>query len=232
MSGAITQNDKEPIEGEVGIVAPQYFHSKEPFFFERGGKIEQLTIRYETYGELNAQKDNAIMVCHALTGDHHCAGVHSENERKTGWWNDMIGPGKPIDVNRFFVICSNCLGACQGSTGPTSINPETDKPYGLTFPDLTVSDMVRAQKLLIDHLGINQLYAVIGGSMGGMHVLQWAVEFPEIEFIRPCNLCPHMKRITLPKIFNSLQKLEFQVEVDSEVAKRARLSLERMLAVG
>ncbi len=180
MSGVDIQNVEESSDGEVGLVEPQDFHSKEPFFFERGGSVEELSIRYETYGKLNPTKDNAILVCHALTGDHHCAGIHSKADRKPGWWNDMIGHGKPIDVDRFFVICSNGLGACQGTTGPTSINPATGKPYGLSFPDLTVSDMVRAQKLLIDHLELDKLFAVIGGSMGGMQVLQWAVEYPNL----------------------------------------------------
>ena len=180
MSGDSEHRAKKPLEGEVGLVAPKDFHSEEPFLFERGGRIESLDIRYETYGELNAAKDNAILVCHALTGDHHCAGFHFDDERKPGWWNDMIGPSKPIDTNRFFVICSNCLGACQGTTGPSSVNPATGQSFGLSFPDLTVSDMVRAQKLLVDQLGLEKLYAVIGGSMGGMQVLQWAVEYPEI----------------------------------------------------
>ena len=180
MTGDMNTSEQESAEEEVVVVTPQDFKSKEPFLFERGGRIGQLTIRYQTYGELNAQKDNAVLVCHALTGDHHCAGVHDGDDRKAGWWDEMIGPGKPIDVNRFFVVCSNCLGACQGTTGPTSINPEDDLPYGISFPDLTVSDMVRAQKLLTDHLGLKKLYAVIGGSMGGMQVLQWAVEFPDV----------------------------------------------------
>ena len=185
MSSTSKQND-EPNDTEVGLVQPRDFVSEAPFHFERGGKIESLSIRYETYGELNDQKNNAILVCHALTGDHHCAGLHSENDRKPGWWHDMIGPGKPIDVNHFFVICSNCLGACQGTTGPISTNPSTGQPYGLSFPDLTVSDMVRAQKLLVDHFELKQLYAVIGGSMGGMQVLQWAVEYPDaVERIIP-----------------------------------------------
>ncbi|MFP6854441.1 MAG: homoserine O-acetyltransferase, partial [Opitutales bacterium] len=179
MSRASTKSEKETQDEEVGLVRPEEFHSKSSFNFERGGKLDELVIRYETYGDLNPNIDNVILVCHALTGDHHCAGLHAEEDPKPGWWNDMIGPGKPIDVNRFFVICANCLGACQGTTGPSSINPATGQPYGLSFPDLTVRDMVRAQKLLIDHLGINRLYAVIGGSMGGMQVLQWAIEYPE-----------------------------------------------------
>ena len=138
-----------------------------------------MILRYETYGHLNALKDNAILICHALSGDHHCAGVYDIDERKLGWWNFMVGPGKPIDTNRYFVICSNVLGGCQGSSGPGSNNPETGKPYNLDFPKLTVQDMVKAQSLLIDSLGIDCLHAVIGGSMGGMQTLQWAIDFPK-----------------------------------------------------
>ena len=177
-------NDSEQLiqstdEGEVGIVSYSDFHSKAPFHFESGGMIPELTLRYETYGHLNADASNAILICHALTGDHHCAGVYDMTERKQGWWNFMVGPGKPIDTRRYFVVCSNVLGGCQGSTGPGSINPETGKLYNLDFPKLTVKDMVHAQALLIDSLGINKLHAVLGGSMGGMQTLQWAIEFPD-----------------------------------------------------
>ena len=166
-------------EGEVGIVEYQDFHYAEPFEFEKGGTIPELTLRYETYGSLNSDRSNGILICHALSGDHHCAGVHTMDERKTGWWNHMIGPGKPIDTARYFVICSNVLGGCQGSTGPGSINPETGRRYNLDFPKLTVGDMVRAQALLLDSLGIGKLHAVIGGSMGGMQTLRWATDFPD-----------------------------------------------------
>ena len=177
-------NDSEqapliPEEGEVGFVEYQDFVSAEPFSFVSGGSIPELRLRYETYGHLNASKDNAILICHALSGDHHCAGVHDIDERKQGWWNFMVGPGKPIDTTRYFVICSNVLGGCQGSSGPGSINPETGHAYNLDFPKLTVRDMVRAQALLIDSFGIDRLHAVIGGSMGGMQTLQWAIDFPE-----------------------------------------------------
>lgn len=177
-------NDSEqapliPDEGEVGFVEYQDFIFAEPFNFESGGSIPELCLRHETYGRLNAAKDNAILICHALSGDHHCAGVHSMDERKQGWWNFMVGPGKPIDTSRYFVICSNVLGGCQGSTGPGSINPATGKPYNLDFPKLTVRDMVKAQSLLIDSYGIDRLHAVIGGSMGGMQTLQWAIDYPE-----------------------------------------------------
>ena len=142
------------------------------------GELNSLQITYETYGKLNKDRTNAILVCHALTGDHHVAGIYEGDKRK-GWWDHAVGPGKAIDTDEFFVICSNCLGACQGSTGPTSINPVTDKPYGMSFPDLTIKDMVSAQKLLLDHLKVKSLYSVVGGSMGGMQALQWIVEFPK-----------------------------------------------------
>ncbi|ADE54736.1 homoserine O-acetyltransferase MetX [Coraliomargarita akajimensis] len=166
-------------EGEVGLVEYHDFVSKEAFQFESGGSIPELTLRYETYGRLNEAKDNAILICHALTGNHHCAGVHRMDERKQGWWNFMVGPGKPIDTSRYFVICSNVLGGCSGSTGPESPNPLTGKRYNLDFPKLTVGDMVNAQAMLVDHLGIDRLHAVIGGSMGGMQTLQWAIAYPD-----------------------------------------------------
>ncbi len=165
--------------GEVGLVQYSDFDYEKPFTFEDGQTIPRFRLRYETYGRLNENRSNTILICHALSGDHHCAGVYSIRDRKPGWWNNMIGPGKPIDTNRFYVICSNCLGGCQGSTGPESINPDTGKPYNLDFPFVTISDMVRAQKQLIDYLEIPELYAVVGGSMGGMQVLQWAIEYPE-----------------------------------------------------
>lgn len=166
-------------EGEVGLVEYQDFISDEPFDFESGGSIPQLVLRYETYGRLNAAKDNVILICHALTGDHHCAGVYSINERKRGWWNFVVGPGKAIDTSRYFVICSNVLGSCFGSSGPASINPNTNGYYHLDFPKLTIGDIVKAQSLLIDYLGVEKLHAVVGGSMGGMQALQWAIDFPD-----------------------------------------------------
>ena len=144
-----------------------------------GRKLKNVVIRYETFGELNEAGSNAILVLHALTGDAHVTGRHNAEETKPGWWAEMVGPGKPVDTDRYFVICSNVLGGCSGSTGPTSINPDTGKRYNLDFPVITISDMVRAQKRLIDHLGIKKLLAVIGGSMGGMQVLEWAIQYPD-----------------------------------------------------
>ena len=149
----------------------------EELILESGEKLGSVTLAYETYGTLNVQKSNAILVLHALSGDAHAAGL-SKTDDVLGWWNDLIGPGKGIDTNRYYVICSNVLGGCRGSTGPSSVNPKTGKPYGADFPLITIGDMVKAQTRLIDHLGISKLLAVIGGSMGGMQVLQWMVAYP------------------------------------------------------
>ena len=168
--------------GEVGLVEPHDFVHSQPFTFESGQVLPGFTLRYETYGRLNAARDNTVLISHALSGDHHCAGIHDLTDPKPGWWNNFIGPGKAVDTTRFFVLCANVLGGCQGSSGPSSDDPATGRPFGLSFPFVTIRDMVRAQKLLCDHLGLNALHAVIGGSMGGMQVLQWGIEYP--AFVR------------------------------------------------
>ncbi|MDQ5984877.1 MAG: homoserine O-acetyltransferase/O-succinyltransferase [Syntrophus sp. SKADARSKE-3] len=149
-----------------------------PLVMESGRTLGPVTLAYETYGSLNAAKDNAILVCHALSGDAHAAGFHA-GDKEPGWWDGMIGPGKAFDTNRYFIICSNVIGGCKGSTGPSSIDPGTGKPYALDFPVITIGDMVNAQRLLIDALGIERLLCVAGGSMGGMQTLQWASSYPE-----------------------------------------------------
>lgn len=164
--------------GEVGLVEAHDFIHQGEFLFESGQTLPGFTLRYEAYGRLNAARDNTILILHALSGDHHCAGIHSLTDAKPGWWNNLIGPGKAVDTNHFFVLCSNVLGGCQGSSGPSSIDPRTGKPFGISFPFVTIRDMVRAQKLLCDHLGLSCLHGVIGGSMGGMQALQWAIEYP------------------------------------------------------
>ncbi len=164
--------------GDVGLVESHEFNFCSTFTFESGQSLPGFTLRYETYGRLTAAHDNTIIILHALSGDHHCAGIHSLSDRKPGWWDNLIGPGKAVDTNKFFVLCSNVLGGCQGSSGPSSIDPRTGKPYGVSFPFVTVRDMVRAQKLLCDHLGLSCLHGVVGGSMGGMQALQWAIEYP------------------------------------------------------
>ena len=163
----------------VGVVETKYFDIAEPIDLDSGKILNNVTVAYETYGELNKEKSNAILICHALTGDAHAAGWH-EGDRKPGWWEIVIGPGKAIDTDRYFVICSNVLGGCKGTTGPSSINPKTGKEYGLDFPVITIGDMVKVQKKLIDSFNITQLAAIIGGSMGGMQVLEWMVSYPEM----------------------------------------------------
>jgi homoserine O-acetyltransferase/O-succinyltransferase len=157
------------------------FGPDRPLAMEAGVALTPLTIAYQTYGALNAAKSNAILVCHALTGDQHVANRHPVTGRE-GWWTTMVGPGRPLDTDRFFVICANVVGGCMGTTGPASVNPATGEPYGLDFPVVTIRDMVRAQAMLIDSLGIDTLFCIVGGSMGGMQVLQWAALYPERVF--------------------------------------------------
>jgi len=166
--------------GSVGLVQPQQltFAEDEPFQLDSGASLGPMTMVYETYGQLNADRTNAILITHALSGSAHAAGYHRPDESKTGWWDDCIGPGKAFDTNKFFIICSNVLGGCYGSTGPASPDPATGKPYGMRFPVVTIGDMVRAQVRLIDHLGIDGLLCVAGGSMGGMQALEWAAHYP------------------------------------------------------
>lgn len=151
----------------------------DPITLKSGEKLGPITVAYETYGTLNSDKSNAILVFHALTGDAHAAGFH-KGAKKPGWWDDMIGPGKAFDTNKYFVISSNCLGGCKGTTGPASVNPKTNAPYGLSFPVVTIKDMVTVQKKLVDHLGIKKLLCVSGGSMGGLQALIWAVDYPQM----------------------------------------------------
>ena len=169
-------------DSSVGIVDTKTYtfaYPNDPLQLECGRTLGPVTLAYETYGKLNAAKDNAILILHALSGDAHAAGYNSRLDDKPGWWDVMIGPGKPFDTNKYFVICSNFIGGCKGSTGPSSIDLETGEPYGLNFPVITIKDIVAAQKRLIDYLGIKRLYAIAGGSMGGMQVLQWVTSYPE-----------------------------------------------------
>jgi homoserine O-acetyltransferase len=164
----------------VGVVKTDYFHFALPpneLILENGEKLGPVTIAYETYGKLNQQRSNAVLILHALTGDAHAAGFHKGDE-KPGWWDDMIGPGKAFDTDKYFVICSNVLGGCKGTTGPSSVNRKTGKPYGLDFPIISIPDMVNVQKRLIDHLEIDRLLSVAGGSMGGMQALEWLTAHP------------------------------------------------------
>ena len=197
------------IKGSVGIVKTQSYHHPFPLLLQSGETLPSLTLAYETYGRLNREKSNAILVCHALSGDAHVAGFH-EGEEKPGWWDAIIGPGKALDTDRYFVICSNIIGGCKGSTGPSSTNPATGKPYGAKFPVITIPDMVNAQKILIDHLSIGQLYAVVGGSMGGMQALQWTVTWPD-----------HMKKavVIATSAYSTPQQIAF-----NEVGRKAIIS--------
>lgn len=180
-------------KGSVGIVKTQHVKFDKEISLELGEKLGPVTVAYETYGELNKDRSNAILVVHALSGDAHAAGYHTPKDKNPGWWDLMIGPGKPIDTKKYFVICSNFLGGCKGTTGPSSVNPKTKKPYGTSFPVITVSDMVRVQKMLLDHLGIENLASVIGGSMGGMQALEWGIQFPDMpKSIVVIASCPYL----------------------------------------
>jgi homoserine O-acetyltransferase len=163
----------------VGLVETQYLTVKQPLQLDCGRSLPEFTLAYETYGKLNADKSNAVLICHALSGDQHVAGYNNADDRKPGWWDNCIGPGKPFDTKRFFIVCPNNLGGCKGSSGPSTINPETGKPYGPDFPLLTVHDWALSQTYLADSLGIQQWAAVIGGSLGGMQVMQWAIDYPD-----------------------------------------------------
>ena len=163
----------------VGVVTPQYVQIDKPLQLKSGLSLESYHLVYETYGQLNAARSNAILICHALSGNHNVAGVYAENEKSVGWWDNMVGPGKPIDTDRFFVIGVNNLGGCHGSTGPASIDPRTGKQYGASFPVVTVEDWVEAQAQLAEHLGIEQFAAIVGGSLGGMQAMQWTLDYPE-----------------------------------------------------
>lgn len=167
------------MENSVGTVSAQRAHFDTPLTCKSGAVLPRYELVYETYGKLNSDKSNAVLVCHALSGHHHVAGYYADDPKNIGWWDTMIGPGKPIDTEKFFVIGLNNLGGCHGSTGPSSINPATGKPYGASFPVVTVEDWVASQARLADLLGIKQFAAILGGSLGGMQALQWSLSFPE-----------------------------------------------------
>jgi homoserine O-acetyltransferase len=197
-------------EDSVGLVTPQIAKFDEPLALACGRSLNSYELVYETYGTLNASASNAVLICHALSGHHHAAGYHAATDRKPGWWDSCIGPGKPIDTNRFFVVSLNNLGGCNGSTGPSSINPATGKPYGAEFPVLTVEDWVHSQARLADRLGIAQWAAIVGGSLGGMQALQWTMTYP--ERVRHC-----VDIASAPKL--SAQNIAF-----NEVARQAILT--------
>jgi homoserine O-acetyltransferase len=194
----------------VGLVTPRTLRFDEPLALDCGRTLPGFELIYETYGTLNAAHSNAVLICHALSGDHHAAGYHQPDESKPGWWDSSIGPGKPIDTRHFFVVCCNNLGGCKGSTGPMSVNPDTGKPYGPDFPIVTVRDWVRSQARLADRLGITTWAAVIGGSLGGMQAVQWAIDFPE--------------RIRHAIVIAAAPRLSAQNIAFNEVARQAILS--------
>jgi len=192
----------------VGIIEKKFFIFADPpdlMALDSGARLGPVTLAYETAGKLNADRSNAVLILHALSGDSHVAGYYSEKDAKPGWWNIMVGPGKGIDTNKYFVICSNILGSCMGSTGPSSLCPVTGKPYGLDFPVVTIGDMVRAQKRLVDHLGIKKLLAVVGGSIGGMQVLEWAVRYPDMVHAA-VPLASTMRHSALAIAFNEVAR--------------------------
>jgi homoserine O-acetyltransferase len=178
MSVARTLAAAEAMEPHSQVVR---FPADRPLVLDSGAAIAPLTVAYQSYGQLNAERSNAILVCHALTGDQHVANVHPVTG-KPGWWSNLIGPGRPVDTNRYFVVCANVVGGCMGTTGPATLNPATGRPYAIDLPVVTIRDMVRAQAMLVDHLGIGSLFAVLGGSMGGMQVLEWAATYPTRVF--------------------------------------------------
>ena len=192
-------------EQSVGIVTPRLARFDKPLTFSCGKRLGSWELIYETYGELNASASNAILVCHALSGHHHAAGRHEADERKPGWWDACIGPGKPIDTRRFFVVSLNNLGGCHGSTGPRSIHPETGQPWGPDFPQPHVGDWVDSQALLADQLGIDCWAAVIGGSLGGMQAMSWALRYP--ERLRHCIAIAAALRLSAQNIaFNEIAR--------------------------
>ena len=194
-------------DNSVGIVTPQTCYIDTPIELECGQTLPTYQLVYETYGTLNQTASNAILICHALSGDHHVAGYHQLKDKKPGWWDNVIGPHKVIDTHHFFIVCMNNLGGCSGTTGPTSINPDTQQPYGLDFPIVTVNDWVASQAVLADKLGIHQWAAVIGGSLGGMQAMQWAISYPD--------------RVRHALIIASAPKLSAQNIAFNEVARTA-----------
>ena len=194
----------------VGLVVPRCAHFDEPLTLACGRQLAAYDLIYETYGTLNERKSNAILICHALSGHHHAAGIHREDDKKPGWWDECIGPGKPIDTRRFFVVSLNNLGGCHGSTGPTSINPDTGKPWGPEFPVLRARDWVHSQARLADSLGIDCWAAVIGGSLGGMQAMRWSLEYPD--------------RVKHCIAIASAMKLSAQNIAFNEIARQAILS--------
>ena len=192
----------------VGLVEKEFFTFAAPpreMTLESGAKLEPITLAYETLGALDGDKSNVVLILHALSGDSHVAGYYAEDDSKPGWWDIMVGPGKGIDTDKYFVVCSNMIGSCMGSTGPSSLNPKTNRPYGPEFPLVTIGDVVEAQKVLLDHLGIKKILSVIGGSIGGMQVLEWSVRYPEMV-VSAIPLATTTKHSALAIAFNEVAR--------------------------
>lgn len=220
----------------VGLVDPQIAFFDEPLPLRSGRTLPSYQLVYETYGTLNAQRSNAILICHALSGHHHAAGYHSEDENKPGWWDACIGPGKPLDTNRFFIVSLNNLGGCHGSTGPTSIDPETGEPYGPDFPIMAMRDWVKSQARLADRLGIEKWHAVVGGSMGGMQAMRWSIDYP--DRLDRCVIIAAAPKLTAQNIaFNEVARQAITSDPDFDqgyyykrnLLPRKGLALARML---
>ena len=208
------EHDKDGIS--VGIVLKKFLTTAGPpdlMTLESGARLGPVTIAYETYGELNDEKNNAVLICHALSGDSHVAGYYDSADAKPGWWDIMVGPGKGIDTGKYFVVCSNILGSCMGTTGPGSSNPAANKPYGPDFPFVTIGDMVKAQKALMDHLGIRKILAVVGGSIGGMQVLEWCVRYPQMV-ISAIPLASTTRHSALAIAFNEVARQAIMADPD------------------
>jgi len=209
-------NDSDLENGSAGVVTKQFFTFAEPpnkFTLESGASLSPVTLAYETWGQLSENRDNAILVAHAFSGDSHAAGFYPEEpaDAKPGWWDSMIGPEKGLDTNKYFVICINILGGCMGSTGPSSINPDTGRPYGLDFPMMTIGDIIETQKLLLEHLGISTLHCAIGGSVGGMQVLEWCVRYPH-KIRSAIPVATTMRHSALAIAFNEVARQAIMVD--------------------
>ena len=220
----------------LGVIKPKHAHFNDALYLESGEVLDEFELVYETYGDLRSDGSNAILICHALSGNHHAAGFHSETDTKPGWWNTVIGPGKPIDTNRFFVVCPNNIGGCNGSTGPASISKTTGKPWGSLFPQVTVGDWVESQKRLAQHLGINQWAAVVGGSLGGMQALQWSVTYP--DWVTHCVVIAAAPGLTAQNIaFNEIARQAIFSDpdwcegdyIDANTAPEKGMALARMV---
>ncbi|MEM8593830.1 MAG: homoserine O-acetyltransferase [Pseudomonadota bacterium] len=223
-------------QDSLGLVTPQSVVFNEPFVLACGRELSQFELVYETYGTLNASRSNAVLICHALSGNHHAAGRHSADDRKPGWWDHYVGPGKPIDTNCFFVVCANNIGGCDGSTGPNTINPETNTFWANDFPRLRVRDWVHSQHRLMTHLHINQWAAVVGGSLGGMQAQRWSLEYP--DKLRHCVIIASAMRLSAQNIaFNNIARQAILNDpefhdgryLDKSTAPKLGLSVARMV---